>query len=91
MRVIDQPDLGVLGELLERVDRRAGPDTRDPLAVQIVPDRLTVMPQMPGDRADRPTLATECCCLHVVLPCEHCGGLLRALDDLAITSVEGAR
>ena len=41
---------------------------------------VAVMPQMPGDRADRPTLVTECCCLHGVLPCEHCGGLLRALE-----------
>jgi len=91
MWVVDQPDLGVLGELLERVGGRTGPDARDSRAVQIVPDGLAVTFQMAGDRTDRPTLVTKCCCLHVVLPCEHCGGLLRALDDLAITSVEGAR
>src|SRR5680860_1497495 len=80
VRVISEPDPGVLGELLERVNLRAGPLARDPFPLEVVPDRLAVAPEMPGDRTDRPALLTECCCFNVVLPCEHCGGLLRALE-----------
>src|SRR5680860_1612158 len=54
VRVISEPDPGVLGELLERVNLRAGPLARDPFPLEVVPDRLAVAPEMPGDRTDRP-------------------------------------
>jgi hypothetical protein len=72
MRVVAQPLAAVLQEGHKRV-RRLTPVSRDPLAVQIGADRLAVVPQMPGDRRDRPALTTQRVSIHVFLPAEHPG------------------
>ena len=64
-------DVPARREHLERVRGRAGPHPRYSVAGQIGPDGLTVSSQVRGDRGDRPTLATQCMHVDIVLPCEH--------------------
>ena len=71
VRVVDEPRRQVLGERLERVRRRSGPDAGDPLPVDVGPDRLAVPAEVPGDRRDRPAPASQCMCFHVFPMCEH--------------------
>ena len=82
MRVIGQP----LPAVVEEVGHRLRPGrvalTRTALAVQIRTDRLAVMPEMSGDRADRPTPRLQCLRFHAVLPCQHRDGPLRRLAAL---------
>jgi hypothetical protein len=56
VRIIGQPLPTVAEELLHRLRPDGLALTRTALAVQIRTDRLAVMPEMAGDRADRPTL-----------------------------------
>ena len=50
----------------------SGQSTPDPTHGKLrSADCFTVSTQMPGDRGDRPTLATQCMHVDVVLPCEH--------------------
>ena len=71
VRIVDEPRRQVFGERLERVWRRLGPDSRDPLPVDVGPDRLAVSAEVPGDRRDRPAPAPQCMCFHVFPMCEH--------------------
>jgi len=72
MRVIGQPLRAVRRERLERARDRAGPDPYLAVAREIGTDGLAVSSQVPGDRRDRPTLATQC--VHVGSVCGAPGG-----------------
>ena len=71
VRVIGQALRAIRREHLERIQK--APWCADPglASRQAGPDGLSVLSQMPGDRGDRPTLATQCVHVDVVLPCEH--------------------
>jgi hypothetical protein len=74
------PQVEIVRELLpairqerhERI-RRLASLTGDPLTVQIGADRLAISAQVPCDRRDRPSLATQSVSVHVFLPREHSG------------------
>jgi hypothetical protein len=82
MRIIIEP----LPAIRQEVGHRLRPSrlalTRHPFAVQIRPDRLAVMTEMSGDRADRPPLRSQCLRFHAVLPCQHRDRPLRRLAAL---------
>src|SRR5581483_4527318 len=44
---------------------------RDPVPVDVGPDRLSIPTEVPGDRRDRPAPLLECMCFHVFPMCEH--------------------
>jgi hypothetical protein len=71
MRIVSQPDPAVIQERLDHRRRRPGPPLGLPMAIQIGPDRLAVMAQVPGDGRDRPALLTQRMSFHIVLPGEN--------------------
>ena len=89
MRIVDEPRRQVLGERLERVGRRSGPDAGNARPVDVGPDRLAVPAEVAGDRRDRPAPASQCMCFHVFPMCEHAERVSLRAGCLVAVSFEG--